>query len=114
MGHDVALDHPGEISWFKSDPQEEFRKPAGPCPHGACPHNAQSTVAWGPDFERYELVVCDVDGPQGCASMCRGWLATDDNSHGGTHGPKYRLQPAFMLMDRPPARQRATSVPDVP
>lgn len=64
----IHVDHPGEISWFHGYGPLPI---VGPCPHLDCPHNAQSTIAWGPDYERYELVVCDVD--QGCASWCRAW-----------------------------------------
>ena len=105
MGSEVALDHPGEISWFKSDPEEQDRHAVGPCPHAECEHHGQSVVAWGPDFDHYELVVCDDSGPGGCAGWCRGWRATDDNDHGGTLGGKYWHQtPEFMLTDKPPAR----------
>lgn len=101
MGYEVMLDNPGEIRWFKSDPEEEHRRPLGPCPHDTCPHNATSTVAWGPDLDHYELIVCDTDGPDCCDGWCRGWAATDDNTHGGTRGGRYGQTPAFMLMDRP-------------
>jgi hypothetical protein len=106
MGSEVTLDHPGEvIHWFKSEPEEIDRRPVGPCPHTECRHHGQSVVAWGPDFEHYELMVCDDDHPGGCAGWCRGWQATDDNEHGGTHGKTYRRRaPTFMLLDRPPKR----------
>jgi hypothetical protein len=103
----VAIENPDAVvHWFKSDPWEKGRRPVGPCPHSGCPHNAQSVVAWGPDFEHYELVVCDTDDPGGCDGMCRGWLATDDNHHGGTHGQKYRQAPRFMMVDRPIPERR--------
>lgn len=63
------LDHPGEFSWYKG------RGPSpvvGPCPHVGCSHNAQSVIGWGPTYERYELVQCDV--AEHCATGCRAWV----------------------------------------
>jgi hypothetical protein len=66
----VDQDMIGEpIRWYRSELDgEALRKPVGPCPHTDCRHWGQSVVAWGGDFEHYELVVCD-DAP-GCAG---GW-----------------------------------------
>lgn len=101
MGYEVQLEHPGEISWFKSYPEEEHRRPVGPCPHTECQHLGTSVVAWGPDLDHYELWVCDDNSPGGCDGWCRGWKAVDDNAHGGTHGPKRQQEPAYLLMDSP-------------
>ncbi len=66
------LDHPGEITWFKGTGP---RPVLGACPHVSCSHAAQSTVAWGPSLERYELVVCDMPRTgAGCAGSCRAWV----------------------------------------
>jgi hypothetical protein len=65
---DAHLDHPGDISWFKGyGPVRIIRA----CPHDLCPHNAISDIAWGPDYEHYTLVTCDV--PEGCDGFCRAW-----------------------------------------
>jgi hypothetical protein len=65
MGYEVAVDLPGEVWWFKSDPEEGDRRPVGSCPHTGCRHTGQSVVAWGPDLDHYELIVCDDDNPGG-------------------------------------------------
>jgi hypothetical protein len=31
------------------------------------------TIAEGPDFDHYTLVVCAVNGPGGCNHECRAW-----------------------------------------
>jgi hypothetical protein len=71
----------------------------------------QSVVAWGPDFDHYELVRCD--DTDGCAGSCRGWQPTDDNDHGGLGGPKYAAGvKQWSLMDRnliPHTPQRVTT-----
>jgi hypothetical protein len=72
MGHEAHVDNPGEIAWFVGHGPATV---VGPCPHADCPHTATGVVAWGPDLERYELVVCDVD--DGCAGTCRGWVAQE-------------------------------------
>lgn len=65
---EIHLDHPGDLHWFKGyGPLPVI----GPCPHHQCRHNAQSTIAWGPDKLRYELVACDVD--EHCNGSCRAW-----------------------------------------
>jgi hypothetical protein len=64
---EAHLDHPGEITWFKRYGPSPV---VGPCRHG-CPHNAQSVIAWGPSYERYELAQCDV--PEHCDGGCRAW-----------------------------------------
>lgn len=65
------LDHPGEVHWFHGYGPLPV---VGPCPHTNCPHNGTSVIAWGPDYEHYELVTCDVDAEDGgCAEQCRGW-----------------------------------------
>lgn len=83
----VQIDHPDEpVHWFAGYPESERRRVAvGPCPHD-CEHRSTSVEAWGPDLDHYELVVCD----DICAGNCRAWLPTDDNAHGGMHGPRYR------------------------
>lgn len=83
----VSIDHPDEVvHWFACYPQAQRERPViGDCPH-ECEHRAYSVVAYGPNLEHYELVVCDDDG---CAGNCRAWLATDDNPR-GTGGPRYR------------------------
>lgn len=62
----IHVDNPGEIRWFAGEGPATV---IGPCPHTACPHNAQSTIAWGPDYTRYELVTCDAE----CDGQCRAW-----------------------------------------
>jgi hypothetical protein len=67
------LDHPGEIHWFKG---EEPAPVIGPCPHD-CRHLGQGVIAWGPSYDRYELVECGVPGteqPDACAGRCRAWI----------------------------------------
>lgn len=97
----VHISFPDEpIHWFAGElaaGREKDRHPAGPCPH-TCTHQMQSVVAWGPNFEHYELVRCD--DAEGCAGMCRGWQPTDGNPI-GLGGKKYRDGVSqFMLMDR--------------
>lgn len=65
---EIHLDHPGEIHWFKGYGPSPV---LGACPHSGCPHNAQSVIAWGPDYERYELTQCDVAAH--CDGGCRAW-----------------------------------------
>lgn len=63
---EAHVDNPGEIRWFKGYGPAEV---LGSCPHD-CPHNAQTTIAWGPSLERYELVACD----KACGGFCRAWI----------------------------------------
>jgi hypothetical protein len=65
---EAHLDHPGDVTWFKGHGPAPV---LGPCPHRDCPHNLLGTVAWGPDYEHYTLITCDVGG--GCAGGCRAW-----------------------------------------
>lgn len=66
---EVHLDHPGEMSWWVGHGPAPI---LGDCPH-TCEHRDTSTVAYGPDYAHYELVVCiEADG---CAGACRGWHA---------------------------------------
>jgi hypothetical protein len=65
---DAHLDHPGEISWWRDYGPAPV---LGPCPHTECEHWSLGTIAYGPDFEHYELVTCDVR--DGCAGQCRAW-----------------------------------------
>lgn len=61
------LDHPGEVHWFSGyGPRQVIAL----CSHDECRHHALTTVAWGPDMARYELVECDAD----CAGNCRAWI----------------------------------------
>ena len=75
----IALDHPGDITWFPDYPENERKRlPVGDCPH-PCDHRILKVVAWGPDMDHYELSICrDI-----CGGNCRGW-----------HGPStyYRLK----------------------
>ncbi len=64
------LDHPGEIHWFKGEGPAPV---LGPCPHGACKHWGQGVIAWGPSYERYELVECCIKDDGGCGAECRAW-----------------------------------------
>lgn len=66
---EAHLDHPGDIHWFHGYGPATV---LGNCPHGNCAHNAQSVIAWGPSYDRYELVACDVIN--GCATGCRAWV----------------------------------------
>lgn len=59
------LDHPGDVSWWAGKGPVVLE---GPCPHD-CPHMDTHTVAWGPSFDRYELVDC-------LACGCRGWVTS--------------------------------------
>lgn len=86
MGHEAHLDHPGEVSWFVGHGPAPI---LGPCPHTECGHRSTSVVAWGPDLERYELVVCD--DSTGCDGACRGWLAQPHEGHNG-HGRPHHFK----------------------
>lgn len=66
---EVHLDHPGEVSWFAGHGPAPI---LGKCEH-RCEHRDTRTVAWGHDFDHYELAVC-VE-PTGCNKQCRGWLS---------------------------------------
>lgn len=72
VAHEPHLDHPGEISWYVGHGPAPI---LGDCPHVACEHRDSHTVAWGPDFEHYELVVCVETGEGKCGGACRGWAA---------------------------------------
>ena len=79
------LDHPGEIHWFKG---HEPRPVLGPCPHAECKHLGQGVIAWGPSYERYELVECGNIDPANesdsdCATHCRAWV----DEHGRVVSP---------------------------
>lgn len=64
---DPVISHPGETTWYRHyGPLPEI----GPCPH-RCPHTLTKPIAWGPDFDHFELVQCVVE--QGCAAQCRAW-----------------------------------------
>ena len=78
MGHEAHVDHPGEITWFVGHGPAPI---LGDCPHTACGHKGWSTVAWGPDLNRYELVVCDDKNPGGCDGNCRGWVRQVEGSN---------------------------------
>ena len=66
----IALDHPGDLSWFPGYPEAERRRiPSGDCPH-PCQHRILKVVAWGPDMAHYELSVCQ---DYGCQGNCRAW-----------------------------------------
>lgn len=73
---EAHLDHPGEVSWFKSHGPAEV---IGPCPHAECKHLGHAVIGWGPSMERYELVECgslnpDDESPSDCAGRCRAWV----------------------------------------
>jgi hypothetical protein len=68
----IHVDNPGEIRWFAGEGPATV---IGLCPHHECRHHAQSVIAWGPDYHRYELVQCDVD--EHCAGGCRAWTEGD-------------------------------------
>lgn len=87
---DAHLDHPGEISWFKGYGPAVI---LGPCPH-ECPHNAVSDIAWGPDWEHYCLVTCDVS--DGCDGYCRAWQP--EYPHNDPR-PRYGKPGPFLLTD---------------
>jgi hypothetical protein len=92
VGHEAHLDHAGEISWYVGHGPAPI---LGPCPHTTCQHLGWSTVAWGPDLNHYELVVCD-DGPTqnpdggGCDGQCRGWVRQTEGSN--ARGQLHHLQ----------------------
>lgn len=72
---EVHLDHPGEVTWFKSYGPATV---IGPCPHKACRHGGTGVIGWGPSMERYELVACGSIEPADeadtdCAMACRAW-----------------------------------------
>lgn len=67
---EAHLDHPGDFHFFSGYGPARVK---GPCPHTGCPHHGVSVIAWGPDYEHYELLVCEVN--EGCAGRCRGWKA---------------------------------------
>lgn len=86
------LDHPGEISWFAGKGPLPV---VGNCPHEQCQHCDAGTVAWGPDWDHYELVEC-----LGC--RCRGWWAEWlDNGR-----PRYRPPTVWLELERTPAAAR--------
>jgi hypothetical protein len=67
------LDHPGEITWFAGKSHAPI---VGLCSHD-CPHDGQGVIAWGPSYDRYELVQCAIkpsEHPDGCDSRCRAWV----------------------------------------
>lgn len=83
------LDHPGDISWYVGHGPAPI---LGDCPHVACQHSDTHTVAWGPDFEHYELVVCVEQGEGRCAGACRGWAASYPNAGFRSDGlPRQRV-----------------------
>lgn len=70
------LDHPGQIHWFAGEGPAPV---LGPCPHTSCQHWGHGVIAWGPSYERYELVVCGSINPadesdKDCAMRCRAWI----------------------------------------
>lgn len=65
---ETNLDHPGEMSWYKGYGPSPV---LGSCPHSMCSHNNQSAIGWGPSYNRYEIVQCDV--PEHCDGGCRAW-----------------------------------------
>lgn len=95
----VDADMAGEVRWFKTCVPLPV---IGPCPHTRCPHHAQTVVAWGPDYNHYELVTCDV-GPVdgGCGGACRAWVAADRRTNSERAGPFLQVRPlALPLNDR--------------
>jgi hypothetical protein len=101
---EAHLDHPGEIHWFKSYGPSLV---LGPCPH-ACPHNAQSVIAYGPSYERYELAQCDV--PEHCDGGCRTWV----DEHGRPRTAWLQVRDAERLLSRKVCRRTPTCPPAQP
>lgn len=78
MGTYNTLDHPGVLKFFVGYGPAPV---LGKCPH-ECKHNMLSVIAYGPDWEHYELLTCDA--PEGCNGECRGWrvvTSMDDSSN---------------------------------
>lgn len=71
-----ALDTPGGVKFFHGHGPAPV---LGPCLHN-CPHRHRTVIAWGPDWERYELIQCD----QVCAGQCRGWKRVTSMQDRGT------------------------------
>lgn len=73
---EAHVDNPGEIRWFKGHGPARV---LGPCPHARCRHLGTGVIAWGPSYERYELVACGSIRPadeaeDDCAMHCRAWV----------------------------------------
>lgn len=85
---EVHLDHPGEITWFKSHGPAAV---LGDCPHTDCAHDMVGVIAWGPDYDHYVLVRCLVEN--GCNRQCRAWQAEypPQMIHRDPSLPSYRL-----------------------
>jgi hypothetical protein len=99
---EAHLDHPGEIHWFKSHGPAPV---LGPCTHTECRHNGQGVIAWGPSYERYELVACGSIDPadesdSDCAMHCRAWV----DERGRTVTPWIRVD-----LDREQPDQQASA-----
>lgn len=60
----AVLDHPGEVSWFSGYGPLPI---IGDCDHTDCLHRGTADIAYGPDFDHYELVECSDCG-------CRAWI----------------------------------------
>jgi len=71
---EVHLDHPGEMSWWVGHGPAPI---LGDCPHTTCEHRDTGTIAHGPDYEHYELVLCTERGEGKCDRACRGWVAVN-------------------------------------
>lgn len=87
---EAHLDHPGEISWFKSYGPLTV---VGACPHD-CKHMGTGVIAWGPSMERYELIECGMPGDtivgsDECAGRCRAWT----DSRGRVVTPWMMIEP---------------------
>lgn len=98
MGVHNALDVPGGVRFFHGHGPAPV---LGPCPHD-CEHRHLSVIAWGPDWQRYELIQCDMV----CDGQCRGWkivehwqdrgrierwMQVDLDQHRPLHDPVERL-----------------------
>ena len=102
MGVHNDLSIPGGLEFFHGYGPAPV---LGPCPHD-CDHRAQSVIAWGPDWNRYELIECGVD--DGCNEQCRGWkrvTSYDDRGtvdtwlHVGEQTPLYGIEQVVIPAD---------------
>lgn len=84
---EAHLDHPGELTWWVGHGPAPI---LGDCPHVDCAHRDTATVASGPDFEHYELVICMERGAGKCGGRCRGWHAEYPKAERPAGFPQHR------------------------